>query len=317
MKVGVTGASGFIGKLLCRALVAQGCQVVVLSRREDLDIPGVVVCKGDLTAGPDNLATFVEGLDILYHCAGELKSEALMYPLHVSGTRALLAAVCSSIQRTGRTLHWVQLSSVGAYGPGQQAANQARRIDESCNPQPVGEYEVTKTLADESLLAVAAIEPRLSYTLIRPSIVIAASMPNQSFFQFAHAVRRRLFFYIGEGNAVATYVHVDDVVRALLNCLGCEQAKNKTFILSNDCTQRELVGAIAAYYGVKPPVLVLPEKPLRILVRLLPARRSPLTQDRIDALVRRTQYCTDHAADVLGFSPRPLPEQLAAVLKTS
>ena len=317
MRVGVTGASGFIGKLLCKALLARGDQVVVLSRRGELDIPGTVVCKGDLTAGADNLAAFVEGLEVIYHCAGELKNQELMYPLHVEGTRALLAAACASIQRTGRALHWVQLSSVGAYGPGRQRASQIRLVDESCHPEPVGEYEVTKTLADESLLVVAAIEPRLSYTLVRPSIVIAATMPNQSFFQFASAVRRRLFFYIGSQDAVATYVHVEDVVQALLICSSREAARNQTFILSNDCGQRELVEAIAACYGVKPPAMVVPEQLLRSIVRLIPARRSPLTLERIDALVRRTRYSSDHAARVLGFAPAPLPVQLAAVLKNS
>ncbi|MBS3186414.1 NAD-dependent epimerase/dehydratase family protein [Pseudomonas sp. PCH44] len=316
MRVGVTGASGFIGKLLCQALLARGDQVVVLSRRDEQNIAGTIVCRGDLTAGSQNLSAFVEGLEVIYHCAGELKNQALMYSLHVEGTRALLAAACASIQRTGRALHWVQLSSVGAYGAGKRAANELRLVDESCHPQPVGEYEVTKTLADESLLAASAIEPRLSYTLVRPSIVIGASMPNQSFFQFANAVRRRLFFYIGSQDAVSTYIHVDDVVEALLNCSSREAARNETFILSNDCRQRELVEAIAAHYGVKPPAMVVPECFLRWIIRLLPAGRSPLTSERVDALVRRTRYVSDHAAHVLGFKPAALPAQLAAVLKT-
>ncbi|MFK0312810.1 NAD-dependent epimerase/dehydratase family protein [Pseudomonas sp. NPDC090233] len=317
MKVGVTGASGFIGKLLCQALVGRGDQVVVLSRREDPGIAGVTVCKGDLTQGASGLEAFLDGLDVIYHCAGELKNQAVMYSLHVEGTRALLAAACATIQRTGRPLQWVQLSSVGAYGPGRQGAGVPREVDERCQPEPVGEYEITKTLADESLLAIAAVEPRLSYTLVRPSIVIAADMPNQSFFQFANAVRRRLFFYIGTRDAVSTYVHVDDVVKALLNCSTRAQAKNQTFILSNDCGQSELVEAIASHYGVKPPALVVPAALLRTIVRLLPANRSPLSDARIDALMQRTRYRSGHAAQVLDFTPAPLPVQMADVLKTS
>jgi len=317
MKVGVTGATGFIGKRLCQALLDRGNEVVALSRRDSIAISGVTHCKGDLSGDPETLIGFVEDLDVLYHCAGELKNESSMYGLHVVGTRSLLAAIHAYIQRSGRSVHWVQLSSVGAYGPGKNSANQARTVDEQCTPAPVGEYEVTKTLADESLLAVAAVEPKLSFTLVRPSNVVSAAMTNQSFFKFANAIRRRWFFYIGCGQALATYVHVDDVVDALLQCSVRPEARNETFILSNDCEQRELVQAIAHFYGVPPPFLRVPENLVRAAIKFLPASLRPLTQGQIDALVKRTHYSTSHAARILDFTPKSIAEQLASLLKTS
>jgi nucleoside-diphosphate-sugar epimerase len=49
MKFFVTGGSGFIGRILCRTLVARGDEVVVLSRKGGLLIPGVEVIIGDIS----------------------------------------------------------------------------------------------------------------------------------------------------------------------------------------------------------------------------------------------------------------------------
>ncbi|MDF9755719.1 nucleoside-diphosphate-sugar epimerase [Pseudomonas sp. TE6288] len=318
MKVGVTGASGFIGRLLCQALLARGDEVVVLTRRADFDMPGVKVHVGDLTSDEQELSGFVAGLDVLFHCAGELKRTEFMHDLHVNGTRALLGAAVRHIQRSERDLHWIQLSSVGAYGPGSGAPHSLRVVDEQSTPAPVGDYEVTKTIADEALVAVASVTPRLHYTIVRPSIVLHAAMSNQSFFQLARAVHRRLFFYIGQIGAISTYIHADDVVRALLICSEKSESKNQTFIISNDCEQVALVEAIASIQGVRPPRFRLPEKFLRAMVALLPPRLSPLTQERIDALVKRTAYDTSLAQSLLGFSPSAtMPEQLVSILKKS
>lgn len=62
-----------------------------------------------------------------------------------------------------------------------------------------------------------------------------------------------LFFLCGAPGSVSTYVHVDDVVEALLLCAFEERAKNQIFNISNDCTQESLVEAMAGLQGVSPP----------------------------------------------------------------
>src|SRR5688572_24199991 len=110
--VAVTGGTGFVGRRLVRELVARGDAVRVLTRdaaRAAGLPPSVQVCAGDLASGTVPGA-FLEGVEVLFHLAGEIKRPAAMRSLHVDGTRALAAAAAHRIKR------WVQLSSVGVYG---------------------------------------------------------------------------------------------------------------------------------------------------------------------------------------------------------
>ncbi|MEA5669844.1 NAD-dependent epimerase/dehydratase family protein [Pseudomonas sp. MH2] len=312
MNVSVTGGGGFIGGLLLEALSARGDSVRWLSRRSmNQSVPGCTV--GNLVDDSDSLDGFVADCEVVYHCAGELKSPELMYDLHVNGTANLLAAVQRQIARTGRPVHWVQLSSTGAYG----ALSQRSIIDESFRPSPEGDYEVTKTISDALVEAFAKCEPLFSYTIVRPSIVIGERMPNRSFFQLANMVRRKLFFYIGDRNTNrSTYVHVNDVVRALIACGNDPRARGNTFLLSSDCRQVELIHAMASYAGVPAPRMGMPEGLLRWLLRCVPASiKLPLTLERIDALTKKGGYDTGHIQRVLDFRfERPLPRCIADVL---
>lgn len=310
MNIAITGASGFIGRLLTDELYALGDKVVRLSRTAG---DGDSVIKGDLTDESCGLDDFVANAEVIYHCAGEVKNPKLMYPLHVKGTANLLAAVQRRIRRDGKPVHWIQLSSTGAYG------KQGDRtiVDESFQPEPVGEYEVTKTIADELVLAMAKSEPLFTCTLIRPSIVLGASMPNQSFFQLAMMVRKKMFFYIGNRSInTFTYVHVDDVVRALIACGRDPRAVGETFILSADCLQQKVIQAIAEWAGVSEPVFGFPEKLLRLLIGVIPSRISlPLTKERIDALTKTGGFDSRHIGERLDFKfLHDIPQSVPAIL---
>jgi nucleoside-diphosphate-sugar epimerase len=304
MKVCVTGGRGFIGSRLIEALVQEGHAVVSISRHEIRNrAQEVVFHQGDLLNEDCPLDAFVSGCDVLVNCAGELEDTAVMKKLHVEGTRRLLQAVGRESERTGKKIHWVQLSSVGVYGPPVQK-NRSRIVTEESAPAPVGEYEITKYLSDKLVLEAARSE-LITCSILRPSNVIGPDMPNQSLAGLISFVRKQLFFYIGRPGAIATYVHVDDVVAALIRCGIHPKARNgDAFNLSNDCDWEEVINAIADACGLKRPTLRLPESMVRFLVKLLsPVFRVPLTQTRIDAFVARTAYPTTKITNLLDFRP--------------
>ncbi len=304
MKICVTGAAGFIGKALVGQLTAQGHTVHLLTRVGQMSTELEKYFAANLLDENASLDAFLDDASVIYHCAGEIKNVALMHGLHVDGTQRLLAAVRAKIKATKQGVHWVQLSSVGAYGPPAGAANEQRVVTEETPCKPVGEYEVTKTMADELVKKFANTEPLFTYTILRPSNVVASSMPNQSLRSLVGMIKRRLFFYIGSRTAVVTYVHLEDVVAALLLCGTDTRAQGQVFNLSNDCALSDMVSMIAQTSGIKPPNICLPEWPLRLFVKLVSALvRTPLTQDRIDALVRHTYYPTNKLREVLHFVP--------------
>ncbi len=291
----VTGASGFIGRHLVRRLVREGCRVRALSRRhaEGPDPSGVVWSRGDLARPEPGLEPFLDGVDVLFHCAGELNDKSRMAALHVHGTRRLARAA------SGRIGAWVQLSSCGVYGPVREGT-----IDEDSPLRPVGPYERTR-LAAERVVTEVASDGGFAVSTLRPSIVFGGDMPNQSLRGLVRMVDRGMFFYVGEPGATTNYVHVANVVDALLLC-GLEgAARGRCYNLSQPSSLEVFVGQICAHLG-RPPVRTRLPLPL---ARWLAAPSKivpgyPLTQSRLDALTSRAAYSADRVARELGYTCR-------------
>lgn len=295
MIVGITGGTGFIGRNVALRHLARGDRVRVLSRRPVTGFgmqDSVQSCLGDVT-DQSTLRSFVDGVDVLYHCAGEIRDTSQMEAVHVDGTRNLLAAA------DGKINHWVQLSSVGVYGPVS-----AGLITEQTGLNPVGPYEITKLISDQLVIA-AANSGSFSYSILRPSNVFSGEMKNQSLFGLMRMIDKGMFFFIGKPGASANYIYVDNVVDALLLCGTAPTAKGRIYNLSDYCSLEEFVTTIASLLGKKIPTLRAAEPLARILVNTfgkIPA--FPLTQSRIDALTNRSIYSISCIQQELGYEHR-------------
>lgn len=305
LKVSITGASGFIGQRLMLALNQQNHSITVLSRKEDRGFPvGVRVIKGDLRSNDCALDQFLNGCDVLFHCAGEVREPKIMREVHVGGTQRLIQALNKKANEKKKPIHWVQLSSVGVYGPPQNSANEKRVITENSLTYPKGEYEVTKLESDD-LVIRAANSGLITYSIIRPSIVIAVDMPNSSVRSLVDVIKNKQYFNIGFFSSIATYIHVQDVIDLLVRCGDETRAKNQVFNISNDCALEEIIRAIAMKCEVNYPRVRLPESLVKLMVILMSnLKEPPLTGGRVNALVARTSYPVTKLKTGLGFTPR-------------
>ena len=308
MLAGVTGASGFVGSALVRHLLQSGHRVRCLTRRQAVaGIPSEDLFQADLTMPAATLERFADGLDVLYHCAGEMTTPARMHAVNVGGVRALLDAA------GGRIGRWVQLSSVGVYGPRTGGI-----VSEETPLAPRGAYESTKAEADLLVLDATARRQLSSYAIVRPSIVFGPGMPNGSLRQLIETIRRGLFFFIGPPGASANYVHVSDVARALVLCGTAGAAHRRIYNVSDWCTVEDVAWAIADALGCPRPARRLPEAPVRWAVRAASRIASlPLTDSRVDALVNRCRYSTERIERELHYAarvriPRGLADLVAA-----
>ena len=297
MIVAVTGATGFIGRHLIAKHLAMGDEVRFLSRSiQFADVfPGASFFQGDLTSSASELRAFVAGVDVLYHCAAELRDETLMHATNVDGTAHLLSAA------EGRVKRWVQLSSTGVYGNPRH-----REIDETAEMQPMNAYERSKAAAD--VLVLEAVENRRieECVLLRPSNVYGNDMPNQSLFQLIAMIDKGWFFFIGNESAMANYIHVDNVVDALVLCATSPlSSKSPTYIVSDHCPLHVWVEMISNALNKPAPRLRVPEslaRGLANIVRVMP--RFPLTSSRIDAMTNATLYKSARIQTELGYRPR-------------
>jgi len=297
MQVCVTGANGFIGRRLVDALFQQGYSIRVLTRRPDCLFPsGVQVVLGDLVTPDSSLDQFLEGCEIVFHCAGEIRDTATMRLLHVDGTRRLLRSALRESAKPGQKIHWVQLSSVGVYGTIASGA-----LTENSELNPVAEYEITKAESDQIIIGVTNADS-FTFSILRPSNVFGAEMTNQSLFGMVGMIDRGLFFFIGKPGVSANYVHVDNVVDGLLRCGTMQCAKNRVYNLSDHCTLERFVNVLAARLGRAPPWLRIPETVASLMGMTLGRLPGfPLTQSRVRALVNRSIYPISRIQDELGY----------------
>ena len=287
MIVAITGGNGFIGKLLVERHLKLGDQVRLLTRTPSSDRKNVQFFIGDLSNQDYNLAGFLDNVDVLYHCAGEIINESLMYELHIHGTQRLVDAAQGKISR------WVQLSSVGVYG-----LCRSGMVNENSIEQPAGIYEYTKNESDNIVK-----NSNIPHVILRPSNVFGNEMPNQSLRALLNAVRRGVFIFVGkEEEALVNYIHVTDVVNALILCGFDEKALGEVFIVSQSSTVSNMIASFASGIESDKKILRLPEAFVRFIAAIfgwIPG--FPLTSRRVNALTGKCVYNSTSIVKILGF----------------
>ena len=292
----ITGGTGFVGEALADRLVHKGHEVKVLTRNPSYEREGITSFVGDLVHESSELNSFVQDVDVLFHCCGELNDTTKMRSLHVDGTKKLILAA------TGNVGRWVQLSSVGVYGRCRSGL-----ITEEFLESPMGEYEQTKAMSDHLVES-----SEIPSTILRPSIVFGHRMPNQSLLQLIRAISSKRFFYIGKHHAILNYVHIDDVVHALMLCGADERAIGNTYISSQSVYLQQLVQTTLDCQQLQQTFRRISEPLARIFASLLGwTKNFPLTTGRVDALTGRCIYDSSKIQGELKFEfGRSLEEQL-------
>lgn len=294
MKIAITGATGFIGKHLVLKHLGMGDEVRIMSRKKsgDIDFPDEVkIYNYHLLSGKEDLDIFVDGIDILYHCAAEIRDESKMISVNVEGTNNLIQAA------KGKIKHWVQLSSTGVYGHLLSG-----RVFETQPTDPMNTYERSKVDSDK-LVIEAGSAGFFNYSILRPSNVFGSDMSNQSLFQLVKAVDKGFFFFIGSKGANANYIPVENVVNALILVGKDKRAVGNIYNISDSMSMEDFIGFIAKFLDKPVPKMRVPLFLMRILGaigNLIP--KSPLTMGRIDALSNRVRYENDRIEKELDYT---------------
>jgi uncharacterized protein (TIGR01777 family) len=136
MRVVIAGGSGFLGRALRRRLAARGADIVVLTRRPNVELPHerVRAVEWDPNGHPGAWAQALDGADAVVNLAGagiadqrwSAARKAELKASRVLSTRSLVAAVR---QVSARPAVFVQGSAIGFYGVSETAT-----FDESCPP---------------------------------------------------------------------------------------------------------------------------------------------------------------------------------------
>lgn len=237
LRIGITGASGFIGQELIRQLSAQGHHLVVLSRsaKKFSKQPFLTIVEADLSRPKKkDIQKFTKDLDLLYHLAAELKDSRLMLATNVEGTQTI-------VNNTAQKTTLIYLSSMGIF-----SSNKGETIDEKSPVNPQNAYERSKLATEEIILN----KRELKAVILRPSIVLGPSMKSGLIKQLLRLSQSNVRLKISP-DVVANFVHASDVVNALLVLGNSNKAIGQQYNFSNDIALAEFIKELAAVLKIK------------------------------------------------------------------
>jgi len=318
-KVLVTGASGFVGSAVARALLARGHKVTVLVRasspRTNLDGLPFDIAVGDMT-DQASVEAAAKGARYLFHVAADYRIWARdpeeIVRANREGTRAVMrAAKAAGVERI------VYTSSVATLGPAPGADRNAP-ADETNPLTPetaVGAYKRSKVIA-ERLVEKMVAEEGLPAVIVNPSTPIGPRdvKPTPTGRIIVEAATGKAPAFIDTGLNLA---HVDDVAEGHLLALDKGRIGERYILGGQDVTLRQFFADIAVMSGRKPPTVELPRGPLYPLAYIFEAvaqitgKEPQLTVDALNMAKRRMFFTSAKAEAELGYTARPYQEAIA------
>jgi dihydroflavonol-4-reductase len=305
----VTGATGFVGAAVVRALVRTGQKVRVLARpnsdRRNLRGLSVEIAEGSLEDAK-SLAAAVAECRYLFHIAADYRlwvpDPETMRRVNVGGTRDLmLAAQAAGVERI------VYTSSVAVLGIADGGI--ADEETPSSAADMIGPYKLSKFEAEAAVRDL--IETRgLPAVIVNPSTPIGPGdiKPTPTGKLIVQAARGRMPGFVDTGLNIA---HVDDV--ALGHLLAAHRgAIGRRYILGGDnMTLAEILAEVAQITGGRRPILRFPHLaawPIAAgaeAVARLTKREPFATVDGVKMARKKMFFSSARAIAELGYAPRP------------
>src|SRR5262245_34350596 len=256
MRALVTGATGFVGGAVARALVRTGVDVRVLARSKSdtQNLSGLPVerVEGDLL-DPASLRTALAGCQQLYHVAAYYalwaKDPRIFYDINVTGTRNVLtAARVAGITRT------VYCSTIGAIGLPAGGGLGTEDTPVSLD-QMAGHYKRSKYLAEQEVLKFA--KEGLPVVIVNPSAPVGAGdvKPTPTGQVIVDFMKGRMPAYIETGMNI---VDVDDVAAGHLPAMKKGRQGERYILGCKNLMLKDVFDILSRLTGVKAPSLRLP-----------------------------------------------------------
>ncbi|HEX5760120.1 MAG TPA: NAD-dependent epimerase/dehydratase family protein [Thermoanaerobaculia bacterium] len=310
MRIFVTGGTGYIGRALCRRLVAAGHEVRALVRPTSdagpLAALGVATFVGDV-ADRLSMREGMSGADWVVHAAAELDIRApleRMRRINVEGSEN--AASLAYKLGVGRFL---SVSSIAYFGG---SGEDGRTADETAAPQtpfPTA-YSATKHAGERAIREWG--KRGLRVTTVYPSLVYGPPGKREG----ANAILRRVIkgrvpAVVG-GDRRTSWVYLDDVVDGIVRAME-GGAPGRDYLLAGEVAAlRDLMRKVSTLAGVAPPRLELPLGLVRAGVAAsaplfrLTGRRPPYVPEQLRSLARHWAFDDARARRELGWTPRGL-----------
>ena len=311
----LTGASGFVGSAVLRALLREGFRVRALvranSRFQDLTARGVQFVEGDLREG-SSLRDACAGCRYLFHVAADYRlslwNSAGVFATNVAGTRNLMEeAMRAGIERI------IYTSSVATLDSRQDGT----AADETANlpiQRAIGAYKQSKVVAEQLVLDMIR-RKGLPAIIVNPSTPVGPRdlRPTPTGRIIVAAASGRIPAYVDTGLNV---VHVDDVGNGHLAALRRGRVGERYILGGENIPFSQMLTEVAALVGRPRPKCRIPwyaAIPAAIggEVQAFLTGSEPLATWAGVRLARHKMFFTSRKAEQeLGYRARPHMEAL-------
>jgi dihydroflavonol-4-reductase len=311
----VTGATGFVGSAVARALLAKGHTLRLLVRpggnRANIAGLPAELAEGDLK-DPASLQRAAAGCRYVVHVAADYRlwvpDPDAMNRANVEGTRALLLAA----QAAGaeRIVYCSSVAALGLIGDGTPAdettPNQLDKV--------IGTYKRSKYLAEQAVLALVR-DHRVPAVIVNPTAPVGPRdiKPTPTGKMIADAAAGRMPAYVDTGLNVA---HVDDVAAGHVLALERGQVGEVYILGGEDLSMAALLALVAELSGRPAPKIRLPHAALYPVALACEALArfgvEPIVTRDVLAMARKKMFFSSaKARAALGYTARPAREAVA------
>jgi dihydroflavonol-4-reductase len=312
----VTGATGFIGSAVVRALLAEGRKVRAIcepGRSDDnlvgLDVDRVVCDIRDETA----MERAARGVATIFHLAAVYRFWAadpnVFYDVNIGGTRNVMRAATAA--GCSRFVYTSTVGTVGVAGPGRLASEDTLVHFEHL----FGHYKRSKYQAEHEVLRAAAAG--LPVVLVHPTFPVGEgdAAPTPTGRTIVEYLNGRIPAYV---DTALNVVHVDDVARGHL--LAARRGRiGRSYILGGEnMSLREMLATLAELCGLPAPRVRISPKLVLPIVRTgewvqstLLHREPTLPSEPVRMATTRMEYDTSRARTELGYTSIPARVALA------
>ncbi|MGB9103167.1 MAG: hopanoid-associated sugar epimerase [Terriglobales bacterium] len=259
MKAFVTGATGFVGSHVARALANYGADLRLLVRASSptRNIDGLPAERvvGDLRE-PDSLRTAIAGCDVVFHVAADYRlwtrdaaDTQSMYRSNVGGTRALIDVARQAGVR--RIVYCSSVATMGFTGNSRPAdENSPVRLEDM-----IGHYKRSKFIAEQ--VAIEAGRSGGDVVVVNPTTPVGEGdvKPTPTGRIILDFLKRKFPAYVDTG---LNLVDVREVARGHIAALEKGTPGERYILGGENLTLKQILDKLAAITGLPAPKIRLP-----------------------------------------------------------